>query len=256
MALKTTCDKCKMFLLKFKREICRNPDTDVTPYTHMLAVEFRKWNDALEKEFIGDFFLELYAQDAQSLKRDLCELEPRDVLCKLMALNTAKARFPERGLLTGCIQGAILPQEFSRLIEVWSRVGVDQIRHETDLAKYEIDRRKYDYEQILLEFKKEICRNSRPVVDIFEEYINNLAQEYSKMEYLCEERLIKTLFLNLYGEDTQSLKRVLTKALTNSTIKVKAAPANRTVLLKTLYGALSSYIGEDLSWIIARCDKR
>jgi len=244
-----------MFLLKFKRDICRNPDTDVTPYTHMLAAEFRKWNKALEREFISDLFLELYAQDTQSLRRDLCKLEPREVLCKLRALDTAKARSPQCTLLTGCLKGAILPQTFSWIIEVWSRDEIDQIRHKTDWEKYEIDRKKYDYEQILSEFKGAIRCNLSPVADILGVFINSLVQEYNKMEKLCEERVIKTLFLNLYGEDTPLLKRDLTKAFMNSTVKVKAELEKRSELLSSLYGALSSYIGEDFSWILARCDE-
>lgn len=36
---------------------------------------------------------------------------------------------------------------------------------------------------------------------------------------------------------------------------VKAASGDRLELLDTLYGALSSYIREDLSWLLARCDE-
>ncbi len=253
-------EKCKVFLSKCKEEVCLNPDADVTPYTHMLADEFRKWNRAWEKGFISTLFLELYEQVAQPLRRDLCKLEPRKVLCELKALDTAKDRFPRREFLTGCLlqqrglvflirQGMLSPY-LGGDFTVCGQVEIDQIRQEIDRGKYEIDRRKYDIDLILSEFKEEVCRD--PDTDVTP-FSDRLVHEYNITKSVCMERLIKTLFLNLYGEDAQSLERDIFKAN-----KLKVMPEvtleQRSELLPSLYGALSSYIGEDFSPILAMCD--
>ncbi len=253
MALIQTCQKCEAFLSKFKEEICRNPNADVTPYTQMLAAEFRKWNKAHEKELINTLFLNLYARDGASLRRDLCKLEPRRVLCKLKALDTAKDRFPRRGLLMGYLDHVLylrIGEDFS-----WIIAGSDRAI-ELERKKYEIDRRKYEIEQILSKFKEEICRN--PNAD-FTLYIERLLDEYDGIKAACVERVIGTLLLNLYGQDVSSLKRdqIKLQVMVYSVKKtaIDLTPNQRTELLPSLYGALASYIGEDFSAIIAACDK-
>jgi len=248
----------EMVLSKFKEELRCNPDADVTPYTQMLMAQFRKWSKASEKNFIFDLFLDLYEQDAPALRRDFCKFPLWETSCKLRALDTASARFPLRGLLICRLyktlspyiyQGALYPylgEDFS-----CGLADIGRMRYETDREKYEIDPRKYDIfeiEVILSEFKRTVCRD--PDIDVTS-FTDDLLGEYYTMENVYIERIIKNLFLNLYAEDVQSLERDITK------IKVMpgAASGDRAKLLQTLYWALSSYIGEDFSWIIARCDK-
>ena len=92
-------ERCGDILLKFKREICHNPYADVAPYTRMIADEFIIWSKEREKEIINLLFLDLYARDVRSLRRDLCKFEPQSFLSSLETLETSKAKFPKRVLL-------------------------------------------------------------------------------------------------------------------------------------------------------------
>ncbi len=254
MALIRTCQKCEVFLSKFKEEICCNPYTDVTPYTQMLAAEFRKWHKAREKEIINTLFLNLYAQDVRSLRRDLCQLEPQKVLDKIKAADTAKARFPQRALLLGRLYGTLslyLGEDLSWLIDLCERANeVENIAYEIVQEKYEIDWKKYKIEFILSDFKEAVCAKS--YVD-FNIYTDMLVYEYDMLETVCEKRIFKILFLNLYAQDAQSLKIAITKL--NMFGETGVVPSKRMELLSGLYGALSSYIGEDFSSLMAMCDK-
>lgn len=251
--------KCEVILSKLKEEVLRNPyanpNADVIPYTQMFAAEFRKWNTAREKEIIRTLFLHLYERDVQSLRRDLCKLEPQQVLCKLKASDTAKARFPKRAQLLNGLYGVISlyngdGEDFSSILEFCGQ-GIkfgwrkDEIIETLD----EI----VQIEQTLYDFKEEVCRN--PDAD-FSPYTQELMHRYRIMEAACTERVINTLFLNLYEQDAPSLKRDLLKVQMLGTAKATLSQyTNRTALLQCLYGALFSYIGEDFSDIIAMCDK-
>lgn len=256
MALIRTFQKCEVFLTKFKEEICCNPYTDVTPYTQMLAAEFKKWHKAYEKRIISTFFLNLYEQDAQSLQQDLCKLEPREVLGKIKALDTAKAKFPQRATLLGCLYNTLtyyIGPNFSWLFEDCERLcEIEHIKYELVREKYELEQRKHDIELILSEFAEEICRN--PDAD-FSLFTDELANWYDMLAETCLKRVIKTLLLNLYAQDANSFKAAVTKIKMKLFDQTIITPEQRQELLACLYGALSSYIGEDFSWLIATCDK-
>jgi len=247
--------QCEVFLSKFEEELNRNPDADVTPYTQMLMAKFRAWNKKREREFISELFLDLYERNAQSLRKGLCKFNPRKIL---YMQDTAKTRFPRRALLTRCLYETLSPYILEGVLYPYIRedfscglVDIGRMRYEIDREKYEIDPGKFDVlsiEEILSEFKKEVCCEPDPDVTLFAEVLEN---EYSIMEKVCRERIIKMLFLNLYAEDAHSLEQDLKLV----EIMPKLTPGGRAELLPTLYGALSSYIGEDFSWIIARCDK-
>ncbi len=248
--------KCAAILLKFKDEVCRNPYTDVTPYTRMLAAEFRKWNNAHEKKLIYTLLLNLYAQDVQSLRRDLCKLEPHGVLCKLKAPGTAKSKFPQRARLFQSLYGVAALYIRGREFEALSPLieSVDDWKKYQIHKKYEIEKILYEKIEMLLSvFEEKVCCD--PDTDVIS-YTEDLLAEYEMIEEACIERVIHTLFLNLYEEDALSFRRDIIKVRLLST--EKAAPpqcTDRTNLLQHFYGALSSYIGEDFSDIIAMCDK-
>lgn len=248
--------KCGTFLSQFKEEIRRNPDTDVTPYTQMIADQFKEWNRECDERMIIIFFLKLYEYNVKSLRRDLCRLEPQEVLCKLRALDTSRARFRRRALLTGrCYKDYIDPERtLSWAIELCDQVEADQIRCEIDRGKYVIDERKSNYEQILSGFKEEVCRDTdnkfTPFTAEFTRFTDALVSEYGRA---CENRIEKMFFLNLYAGDAQSLRRDLLKMKFGR--PQEPTPEQRSELLDSLYGAFSSYIGEDLSWIMAICDE-
>ena len=163
---------CEEILSKFREEVCRNANADVAPYAQTLAAEFRTWNKAWEKEIIKTLFLNLYANDVQALRRDLCKLDPPSVLCKLTAHGAAKAKFPQRALLLYCLYG-VLPLyhrgDFASIVKICSQ-GM-----EPDWGKYEIDGKKHEMDQILSAFKEEICRN--PDIDFAPLIVN----EYGRM---------------------------------------------------------------------------
>lgn len=259
MALIRTCQKCDVFLEKFKEEIRLNPYTDVTPYTQLLANDFKKWNKAFEKRVINTLFLNLYAQDVKSLKRDLCKLEPQKVLDEIQARDTAKAKFPQRALLLGCLYNTLslyIPDVSSYIARIIAQCEqfseIEQIKYELIQEKYKIDQRKYEIELILLELKEELCHNPNANISA---YSDKLVCEYDTFETACFHRIFKTLLFNLYAQDVKSLNIALTKIKMQILNRAEITPEQRTKLLQCLYGALSSYIGEDFSSIIAMCDK-
>lgn len=235
---------CEAILSKFREEVCRNPDADVAPYTQMLGAEFRTWNKAWEKEIIKPLFLNLYANDFQALRRDLCKLDPPSVLCKLTAHGAAKAKFPQRALLLYCLYGVLSLYhrgDFASIVKICSQ-GM-----EPDWGKCEIDEKKHEMDQILPAFKEEISRN--PDID----FVPLIVNEYRRMREACIERVMKTLFLNLYGQDAQSLKRDIAKATMFGANAGFPQRTDRADLLQCLYGALSSCIGEGFSDIMEMC---
>ena len=232
-------------LSKFKEEVRRNPDVDLAPYIQELADEFQRRKKIWEERYIGTLFANLYASDIRSLRRDLCKLEPWEVLCKLEAFDTAKDKFPQRARVLGCLHKVLsfglsfyLGEDYSSFIQKLSSSSAVR-----DNAA-EICQEKL--EMILSEFKAELCRN----LDAdFSPYEQMLSDEYLMMRAACTESIIKTLLLNLYGGDTQSLIRDSTKAVLLGTKRINRT--SRTDLLQCLYGALASYIGEDFSAILA-----
>lgn len=250
-------EKCEAILSKCKEEICRNPYADLVPYTRMIAAAFQKWKKAEEKSMISALFLELYAQDAQALRRDLCRLDPQSVLGRLKTLDTAKTKFPGRTRLLHCLYDTLAfyikftykyEGDFSSVIAAcgqgaemdWKKYKMGQAMNEL----YEIDR-------ILWDFQREACRD--PEADLGQ-YVDMLMDAYDMAEAACVENLINTLFLNLYGQDAQSLQVYVAKRAVFS--PPAAPPDERAELLPCLYGALASYIGEDFSFLIEMCDKR
>lgn len=250
-----TCQKCEVFLSKFKEEICCNPYTDVTPYTQMLAAEFRKWNKATEREVINRLFLNLYAEDAQALRKDLCQLEPHKVFDKLKELEAKKAKCPQRGRLLGCLYHIVswYSGGYSQLIDLCGRVmDAEQIKYKNVREKYETENKIYEIELILMDFKEDVIHNPDTDVTI---RANELAELHYQIDSNCVYRVIKTLFLYLYGQDAAALKSALTKIQWKMFNQDSIKPEQRTEMLQYLYGALASYIGEDFSWLIAMCKK-
>lgn len=66
--------KHEILLSKFKEEVCRDPDADFTSSIQTVAAEFRKMEAEREQGVINTLFLNLYALDAHSLRRDLSKL--------------------------------------------------------------------------------------------------------------------------------------------------------------------------------------
>ena len=244
-------ERCGDILLKFKREICHNPYADVTPYTRMIADEFIIWSKEREKEIINLLFLDLYARDVRSLRRDLCKFEPQSFLSSLETLETSKAKFPKRVLLLCQLYRTLslfVEYDFFGYIAACEQIG--ESKYEAAWEKYEIARRKYEIELILLELSDEICLNPNTEVSL---YSVNLIELYYNMEKVYENRVIKTLLQNLYAHDSQSLDRDLNVKI--PMLGQVNVPLNqRAELLAYLYGALASYIGEDFSSLIVRCD--
>lgn len=206
----------KVYLTNFKEEVCCDPGADFTPHIQKLAAEF----GAREKSFVDGLFLDLYDGDAHSLKMDLCELKAPE--------SAQKTELPKPISLLQCLYGKLsshIEKDSSTIIAVCNQgVGIDQDYYETVLSK----------------FKEEIRRN--PDAD-FTPSIGQLADEIINWEKHHEERVVSVLFLNLYGQDTDSLDKDLIKLRVLKPAK-RAAPPERIALLQLLCGALSSYIQE------------
>lgn len=105
-----------MLLSKFKEEVCRDPDADFTPAIQTLAAEFREMERKRERNVVNSLFLNLYALDAYSLRRDLS---------KLAVLGSAKATPSQRVALLRCLYGTVslfIQDDFSGLIEMCEEV--------------------------------------------------------------------------------------------------------------------------------------
>ena len=102
--------KIETLLGEFKEEVCRNPDADLAPY----AAEFRRMAKEQEKALIRTLMLNLYAQDTQSLMRDLA---------KLAALGTAQAPpSHQRAAMLHAFMGvASLYFDFSELLAMYDK---------------------------------------------------------------------------------------------------------------------------------------
>ena len=72
------------------------------------------------------------------------------------------------------------------------------------------------------------------------------------MEKEREQSVIKALFLCLYAQDVQSLRRDLSKIEVLGT--AQATPTQRAALLRCLYGVVSLYV-DDFEGILAKCDQ-
>lgn len=105
-----------------------------------------------------------------------------------------------------------------------------------------------EYEEILEKFKEEIRRHPD---DDFTQVIEILADKFRVRKNERKNGVVDTLLLNLYGQDTDSLKRDLTKikVLGQSRIK-RPAPDD---LLPHLCEALSLRTKEERSDIIMEC---
>lgn len=102
--------KIETLLGEFKEEVCRNPDADLAPY----AAELRKMAKKQEKALVRTLMLNLYAQDTQSLMRDLA---------KLAALGTAQAPRSQRfSMLHAFMEIAFLYFDFSELLAMYDKV--------------------------------------------------------------------------------------------------------------------------------------
>ena len=103
--------KIETLLGEFKEEVCRNPDADLAPY----AAELRKMAKKQEKALIRTLMLNLYAQDTQSLMRDIA---------KLAALGTAQAppSHQRAAMLHAFMEIAFLYFDFSELLAMYDKV--------------------------------------------------------------------------------------------------------------------------------------
>ncbi len=250
--------KCDGILLKVKDGVCHDPDVDLAPYAQTLADEFEKRNRAWEKRFIGTLFLKLYEWDAQSLRRDLCRLDPWSVLCKLEALDAAKDKFPQRIPLLN----HYLYRELSFNSSFYLRKDAFSFIEELCSSSAERggaakQKRLENILEILSKFKEEVCCNpdAEFVPSDTMPYILTLTEECNRAEAAYVEDFFQTLFLTLYGSDVQSLKRDITKVAMLGANAGRPRHTDRADLLQCLYGALSSHIGEDFSDIMEMCDK-
>ncbi len=244
--------KFEVILSKFREEVCHNPDADIAPYTQMLVEAFRERKGTWERTVIGTLFLNLYGMDVQSLRTDLCKLEQWRAFCNLEESDAEKDKFPQRIRLLKCLYKTVsfslsfyLGKDFLSFIEDFSSISA------VCDGAVEVDRE--TFEMILSEFKEEVCHN--PDTDVIP-YIQKLVAEYNMMEAARVERVIHTLFRNLYEGNAQSLRIDLTKVMMLDTANAASLQcADRAELLQCLYRALSSHIGEDFSDIIAMCDQ-
>ena len=107
------------------------------------------------------------------------------------------------------------------------------------------------YKMILSEFKEEILRD---LDDDFTPRIQELAADFNVREKERARNVVIPLLLNLYGQDTRSLERDLTKfKVLGKSARIELS--QRAELLPCLYGALSGYLKEDFSNIIAACNR-
>ena len=108
--------KHEMLLSKFKEEVGRDPDADFTSSIQTVAAEFRKMETEREQGVINTLFLNLYALDAHSLRRDLS---------KLAILGTAKATPSQRTALLRCLYGVLslyIQDDFSAVTSMCEQV--------------------------------------------------------------------------------------------------------------------------------------
>ena len=102
--------KIETLLGEFKEEVCQNPETDLAPY----AAELRKMAKKQEKALIRTLMLNLYAQDTQSLMRDLA---------KLAVLGNAQAPRSQRfSMLHAFMEIASLYFDFPELLAMYDKV--------------------------------------------------------------------------------------------------------------------------------------
>lgn len=246
-------EKCQDILSKCREELCLNPYANIDPYQQMLAAAFQTWKKAREKSVIGSLFLQLYAQDTRALGRDLCRLDPQSVLGRLQTLETAKDKFPGRARLLYCLYETLAFYQGRDFASAIAACGRQAEEAEMDRKKYKIRQAVYDlYEidQILWQFRQEVCRNPKAGLD---QYADLLMNVYDMAEAAWVENLINTLFLNLYGQDAQSLQACVAKRVVFGPPEFSLD--ERGQLLPCLYGALASYIGEDFSFLMEMCGK-
>ena len=90
-----TPGKIDILVEQIKEDVCRNSDANLIPY----VFEFREMEKDCERNLIHTLMLNLYAQDVQSLRRDLAKIE---------VLGTAQASSPsQRSALLRCLFGVV-----------------------------------------------------------------------------------------------------------------------------------------------------
>lgn len=235
-----TQKKCAVILSEFNRALYFDPNADCIQYARRLADLFRKMERECEGRVVSTLFLNLYGLDAFMLRGDLCRLETHGA-----AKPTPRQRTELLSVLYGTLS-LYTGGDFSSIFAARDRGA--QAGQET-------------YETILSEFKEEVCRklpadhfvpppssSSDHLIPHIQKLM--LAAKVRKMEKECEERVVGTLLLNLYGQDVPLLERDITKVTMFGTANVDPSE-----LLPILYGALSSHMGEDFSDVMEMCDK-
>ncbi|MCI8399824.1 MAG: hypothetical protein HFF90_10575 [Oscillibacter sp.] len=224
--------RCEQILSAFQKEICLDPDAVCDPYIQNLSNLFGSIRKRCEGKVVANLFLNLYGLDAPALRRDFC------TCVKPGAAGVTGPRAKLLWYLYGAVALYLNGVNYSTLTTPASipAVQMDQKRCEA----------------VLLGFKKEVCRRQDPD---FSRFIMELmrAAAFRGIEKKCERNVVDTLFLKLYQQDAQSLRRDLLKCETIG--PGKAPPSQRADLLQFLYDALSTYIGEDFSPIIEMCDR-
>ena len=224
------------YLAGFKEEVRRDPDGDFTPRIQKLAAKLRTEEKAREISVVDELFLSLYDMDAPSLRADLTELGTLEP-----AKKAALSEKQRRPLLQG------LYEVLSPYIEKNCR-GVVAI---CKMRARGIGTVRKTYEELLENFKEEVRRD--PGGD-FAPRIQELTAEAVRRRNERARNVIITLLLNLYEQDTDLIEKVLTRLAVLKPSK-KARPSECTDLLPYLCEALSAYIKEDLSDLIAMCER-
>lgn len=105
-----TPGKIDVLVEKIREDVCRNPDANLIPY----VFEFREMEKDCERNLIHTLMLNLYAQDVQSLRRDLAKIE---------VLGIAPAPPSQRAALLRCLYGvAFLYFDLSDLLALCDQV--------------------------------------------------------------------------------------------------------------------------------------
>lgn len=90
--------KHEKLLTAFKEVVCSNPDANFAPSIATLSAEFRALERERERFVVHTLLLNLYAQDARSLSKDLA---------KIAVLGTAQATPSQRAALLRCLYGVV-----------------------------------------------------------------------------------------------------------------------------------------------------
>ena len=201
---------------------------------------------------ISALFLNLYGLDAPALRKDLYPLPRR---APIQATAAQRKDLFWRLYHTICVYTG---GELSPLIAAYNRCIDPQTVRGT------VER----YQTILSSFAKEVCHHENTDHKDFDfsPYIQDLILAFSangrsgSFEFTPEGKVLVALLLNLYEQNASALEKELNDIRRDS-VKSRMLYAARPVssrredLLLILYHALFSYIGQDLSWLIAACDR-